>query len=149
MAIRNGQWGWATRFYNLGVAYRLTAQDELLGQYMTGRTETGWQVGQGYRAIDVGFESAYLLLSHRCDNGSRLSGRIDGFGAKDHSKRAVDDNSETGYSATIAWMKPLNDWLDLGVEALHVTSDRPARVTQDLTPRQAQTQIQLALKMHL
>ena len=149
MAVRNGQWGWATRFYNLGLAYRLTPKDEWLGQYMTGQTATGWPVGQGHRVVDTGFESAYLLLSHRCDDGARLTGRVDYFAVKDHSRRAADDNDETGYAATVAWMKPVNTYLDLGIEALHVISDRPARLTQGLSPQQGQTQLQVALKWHL
>lgn len=148
-AVRNGQWAWGTRFYNLGVAYRLTPKDELLSQYMVGHTVTGWQVGQGRYVVDAGFESAYLLWSHRCDNGSRLSGRFDYFAVKDHSRRQVDDNSETGYAATLAWLKPVSDHLDIAVEALHVVSDRPARATHLLAAEQAQTQLQLALKLHL
>ncbi len=149
MAVRNGQWGWATRFCNLGVAYRLTAKDELLSQYMTGQTATGWPVGQGYRVVDTGFESAYLLLSHSYNNGAHLTGRIDYFAVKDHSWRAVDNNGETGYSATVAWMKPVGDHLDLGIEALRVISDRPARTTHGLSPQQAQTQLQIALRWRL
>ena len=149
MAVRNGQWGWATRFYNLGLAWRLTTKDEWLSQYMTGQTATGWPAGQGHRVVDTGFESAYLLMSHRCDSGARLTGRVDYFAVKDHSRRAVDDNSETGYAATLAWMKPVSDYLDLGVEAMHVISDRPARLTQAQSPRQAQTQVQVALKWRL
>ena len=148
-AVRNGQWAWGTRFYNLGVAYRLTAKDELLSQYMVGHTVTGWRTGQGPHVVDVGFESAYLLLSHRYANGSRLSGRFDYFAAKDYSRRLVDDNSETGYAATLAWLKPVTDHLDIAIEALHVVSDRPARATHQLTAKQAQTQLQLALKLHL
>jgi len=149
MAVRHGQWGWATRFHNLGVAYRWTAKDEWLGQYMTGQTATGWLVGQGRRAVDAGFESAYLMLSHRCDDGTRLTGRIDYFAVKDHSRRVADDNGETGYSAMAAWMKPVGDHLDMGVEALHVISDRPARLTQGLPAQQVQTQFQIALRWHL
>ncbi|MDV6332421.1 hypothetical protein [Asticcacaulis sp. 201] len=149
MALRNGQWGWATRFYNVGAAYRLNAQDELLTQYMAGHTATGWAVGQGRRVVDVDFESAYMLWSRRLQSGGRLSARFDWFGAKDYSRRAVDDNGETGYSATFAWLRPVSDHLDCGLEALHVISDRPARVTHDLSPKQAQTQIQVALKLHL
>ena len=149
MTVRNGQWGWATRFYNLGVAYRLTAKDELLSQYMTGHTATGWPVGQGYRAVDAGFDSVYLLLSHRCDDGARLTGRIDYFAVKDHSLVAIDNNGETGYSALLAWMKPLTGQLDVGVEALHVISDHPARLTQSLAPQQTQTQLQISLRLRL
>ena len=149
MTVRNGQWGWVTRFYNLGVAYRLTAKDELLSQYMTGHTATGWPVGQGYRAVDAGFDSAYLLLSHRCDDGARLTGRIDYFAVKDHSLVAIDNNGETGYSALLAWMKALTGQLDVGVEALHVISDHPARLTQSLAPQQTQTQLQISLRLRL
>ena len=148
-AVRNGQWAWGTRFYNLGAAYRLTAKDELLSQYMVGHTVTGWQTGQGPYVVDVGFESAYLLLSHHYNNSSRLSGRFDYFTAKDYSRRLVDDNSETGYAATLAWLKPMTDHLDVAIEALHVVSDRPARATHLLGAKQTQTQLQLALKLHL
>ncbi len=148
-AVRNGQWAWGTRFYNLGAAYRLTAKDELLSQYMVGHTVTGWQTGQGPYVVDVGFESAYLLLSHHYNNSSRLSGRFDYFTAKDYSRRLVDDNSETGYAATLAWLKPMTDHLDVAIEALHVVSGRPARATHLLAAKQAQTQLQLALKLHL
>ncbi len=149
MTVRNGQWGWATRFYNAGIQYQVAPKDELLGQYMTGHTATGWQVGQGRHAVDVGFESAYLLWAHHFDGGSKLSGRIDYFATKDYSKRAIDDNSETGYSATVAWMKPVTAHLDLGLEALEVQSNRPARATQSLAAQQTQTQLQIALKVHM
>jgi hypothetical protein len=149
MTVRHGQWGWATRFYNLGTAWQVSAKNELLSQYMTGLTRTGWPVGEGHRVIDVGFESAYVLLSHRCENGSRLTGRFDWFATKDFSRLSVDNNDELGYSLTAAWMKPISDHLDLSVEALHVVSDRPARTTQSLSPQQAQTQAQVSLKWHL
>ncbi|MFT4074213.1 MAG: hypothetical protein QM647_01695 [Asticcacaulis sp.] len=149
MTVRNGQWGWATRFYNLGAAWQVSHRNELLSQYMTGLTRTGWPVGQGHRVIDVGFESTYLLLSHRYENNSRLTGRFDWFATKDFSRRAVDDNDETGYALTAAWMKPLSDHLDMNLEGLHVISDRPARATQSLSPHQAQTQVQVSLKWHL
>ena len=40
-------------------------------------------------------------------------------------------------------MKPLNDHLNLAVEAVHVISRRRARIDQ------AQTQVQIGLKFHL
>jgi hypothetical protein len=90
-----------------------------------------------------------MLWSRRLESGGRLSARFDWFGVKDYSRRAVDDNSETGYSATFAWMRPMTDHMDYGFEALHVISDRPARVTHDLSPKQTQSQIQISLKLHM
>ena len=149
MTVRNGQWGWATRFYNLGARYQVAVRDEVLGQYMTGHTATGWQVGQGHHAVDVGFESGYVLWSHHFDSGAKLSGRIDYFAAKDNSLRSIDNNSETGYAATLAWIRPLTAHLDLGLETLRVQSNRPSRATQGLAAQQSQTQLQIALKVHL
>ncbi|MGZ3305471.1 MAG: hypothetical protein ACXU8U_06385 [Asticcacaulis sp.] len=148
-AVRNAQWGWATRFWNIGAQYRLNDKDVVLSQYMTGGTNMGWQIGKGLYVIDADFDSAYLMLSHDLAEGAKLSGRLDYFAVKDNSMRSVDDNTEKGYAATVAWMKPLTSHLDLAVEGLRVISNRPARVTQSLNPRQAQTQVQVALKLHL
>ena len=148
-AVRNAQWGWATRFYNLGVQYNPLPDYEVLAQYMRGHTQMGWDLGDGTWAIDDNFDSAYLLLSRALQNGSRITGRIDYFAVKDNSMRDVDDNSDKGYSATVAYIKPLNAHLDLAFEALQVHSNHPARVTHDIAAHQSQTQIQLALKLHL
>ncbi|ESQ75084.1 hypothetical protein [Asticcacaulis sp. AC402] len=146
---RNGQWGWATRFYNVGVQYQPAPGWEMLGQYMTGQSLMGWQVGNGFWAYDIKYDSAYLLLTRRFDDGARLSGRFDHFAVKDQSRRSRDDNTEKGHAVTLAWMRPLSDHLALATEALHVRSFRPARVSQGLDPRQEQTQVQIALKLHL
>ena len=146
---RNGQWGWATRFYNLGVQYNPAPGFEVLAQYMRGHTQMGWELSDGTWSVDADFDSAYVLLSHKRDNGDRFTGRVDYFAVKDHSKRTIDDNTDKGYSATVAYIRPLNAHLDLAFEALQVHSNHPARVTHDLAAHQSQTQIQLALKVHL
>ena len=147
--VRNGQWAWATHFWNLGAQYRLSDRDILLSQVMSGGTATGWEVGGGYRVIDVGFDSAYLLLSHDLGQGAEATGRVDFFEANDHSWQTVDDNNERGYALTVAWRKPVTAHLDFTLEGVQVWSNRPARVTQMLDPRQAQTELQMAFKLHL
>ncbi len=147
--VRNGQWGWATRFWNLGTQYRLSDRDVLLSQVMTGGTKTGGLVGGGYRAVDIDFESAYLLLSHDLGGGAKLSGRVDYFAVKDLSLQSIDDNTEKGYALTAAWLRPMTAHLDFALEGVQVWSDRPARMSQMLDPRQAQTQLQMAFKLHL
>ena len=147
-AVRNAQWGWGTRFYNLGYQAQLNPKTELLAQYMRGHTRMGWNLGDGTWAIDASFDSAYVLLTHTFDNKTRLTGRIDYFSVKDHSMRAVDDNTDKGGSATIAWIKPVNAHLDLTVEGVTVSSNHPARVTHLIDPRQTQNMVQVALKLH-
>jgi hypothetical protein len=146
--LRHKQWGWDTRFYNLGLSARLSPKDELLSQYMTGSTRMGWNMG-GVWAFDADFDSAYVLACHTYDGGAKLTGRIDYFAAKDHSMRAVDNNMEKGYSATLAYIRPVSAHMDFAVEGVQVASNRPARMTQVINPHQSQTQVQVALKLHL
>ncbi len=147
--VRNGQWSWATQFWNLGAQYRLSDRDVLLSQYLSGGTKTGWMVDDGYRAVDVDFSSAYLLLSHDLGQGAKLSGRVDWFEASGETYQTIDNNSDKGYALTLAWLRPLTAHLDFALEGVQVWSTHPARVTEMLDPRQAQTQLQMALKLHL
>ena len=148
-SIRHAQWGWDTKFWNAGLQAQLSAHDELLAQATTGSTRMGWNLGDGTWAIDTHYESAYVLLSHKLTAGARLTGRIDYFAVKDRSMRDVDDNGDKGYSATVAYMLPLTGHLDLAVEGLEIASDHPARVTHGIDPHQSQSQLQVALKLHL
>ncbi len=149
-AVRNAQWGWATRFWNLGTQYRLSDRDVVLSQVMTGSTHMGFTINaDDLYAIDARFSSAYLMLSHDLGQGARLTGRLDYFDVKDLSLRKVDDNADRGYALTVAWLRPLTAHLDFALEGVQVVSDHPARMTQMLDPEQAQTQVQMAFKLHL
>lgn len=147
-AMRHGQWGWDTRFWNLGVQARPAGNVEVLAQYMNGTSVMGWRRADGW-AFDVAFDTAYVLVMRELGDGARLTGRADYFAVKDRSWQTRDDNTEKGYAATAAYMRPLNAHFDLALEALHVVSNRPSRAYQSLAPRQAQTQVQLALKVKL
>ena len=149
-AVRNAQWGWATRFWNLGAQYRLSDRDILLSQILTGGTHMGFPLkASGLYAVDADFDSAYLMLCHDLGGAGKVSGRIDYFGVKDLSLRTVDDNTDKGYAVTVAWLRPLSDHVDFALEGVRVWSNHPARATQMLTARQAQTQLQMAFKLHL
>ena len=149
-AVRNAQWGWATRFWNLGTQYRLSDRDVLLSQVMTGDTHMGFTINANdLYAIAARFDSAYLMLSHDLGEGAKLTGRVDYFAVQDLSLRRLDDNAEHGYALTVAWMRPLTAHLDFALEGVQVMSNRPARTTQMLDPDQAQTQLQMAFKLHL
>ena len=121
---------------------------DVLSQAMRGGTGAGWLLNSGHWAIDTDFDSAFVLVSHTCDDGSRLTGRVDYFNVKDNTLRAVDNNTDKGYALTLAWLKPVAAHLDVAVEALQVDSTHPARALNGIGPRQSQTQLQLALKVH-
>jgi hypothetical protein len=148
-AVSHIQWGWETVFWNLGMQAKPAAKTEILAQYLKGKTCMGWPIGNGLWAIDTNYDAAYVLVSQALGGGATLTGRIDYFAVKDLSKRAVDDNTDKGYAATLAYMRPVSAHLDLAVEALNVQSNHPARVTHALAAHQSQTQLQIALKLHI
>ncbi|MBW8881104.1 MAG: hypothetical protein JF615_06675 [Asticcacaulis sp.] len=124
-------------------------KDEILSQVLWGTTKMGGIVIANRHAVDIHFDSAYVLESHSFDDGTKLTVRGDYFEVIDHSWVLSDNNNEKGYSATLAWLKPLSAHIDFAAEAAQVSSRRPARNTQSEAADQSQTQIQLALKLHL
>ena len=148
-SVRHNQWGWDTTFWNLGVQAKPAARTEVLMQYMKGETGMGWQVGNGLWVIDTHYDSGYLLVSQALERGARLTGRVDYFAVKDLSKRTIDDNTDKGYAATVAYLRPVGAHLDLAVEAMNVQSNHPARLTHALASQQSQTQLQIALKLQI
>ncbi|ESQ74736.1 hypothetical protein [Asticcacaulis sp. AC402] len=145
--VENGQYGWATRLVEGGFQAQLSPGNTLLGQALTGTTQMGGLVNADREAVDIRFDAAYIMLSHAFDNASTLSLRADSFKVTDRSWMQIDNNNEKGRSVTVAWIKPLNDHLSLGVEAVHIDSRRPSRQTQSVAERQHQTLIQVSVKI--
>ena len=139
------QWGWRTRFWNVGLVADLGPSTRLLAQAMTGTTLMGF-VENGGIWLDTRFRSAYALLTHRIDAGA-ISGRIEAFDTKERgSIMSPAEENETGWAATAAGRWPIWDKVNLFVEALHVESKRGARARLGLPPRESQTVLQAALR---
>jgi hypothetical protein len=145
--ITDGQYGWTTHFTNIGAQYDLSDATQILAQYMGGTTKMGRVVAPERRGVDVRYDSAYVLISHLLTPQARLSLRADYFTTDDKSNSA-DNNNELGSALTLALMRKLSPHLDLGVEALSVSSQRPSRATQGIAPKQSQLLLQTALKAH-
>jgi hypothetical protein len=99
--------------------------------------------------VDVDFATAYLLLGREIGPG-RLTVRGDWFEARDNSFVETDDNTEQGWSATVAYKLPVTGNADMVVELIHVDSDRPARLANGgIAAEQAQTMLQTGLRIGL
>jgi hypothetical protein len=146
--VKRGQYGWATRFYNVGMHYDVDEKTQILSQYLSGKTAMGFETSSGYRSVDIEYESAYVLISRRLDNDVRLTARADYFTTDDQSLVIIDNNNEVGHSVTFAAMKPLNAHANLSAELLSIKSVRPSRALQSNDPSQSQTLAQVALKLH-
>jgi hypothetical protein len=143
--VRNGQWAWDTKFWNLGLRYAPDARTEFLAQAMTGRTVTGFLTPVGWR-VDADFDAAYLLASRKVGR-DLVTARVDAFDVRDHTFVALDNNNERGWAVAADWRHPVNAHLAVLVEALHVDSNRPARGYVYQAAQQAQTTLQTALKL--
>ncbi len=96
--MKDGNWAWDTRFWNLGLRWAPDADTEFLAQAMTGRTVTGFVIpGKGWR-VDADFDAAYLLASRKVGK-DLVTGRVDWFEVRDATFKALDGQRR-------AWLGP-------------------------------------------
>jgi hypothetical protein len=139
------QWGWRTRFGEIGATIGMGAT-RLTLQALAGRTSMGFsRVGEPW--VDTRFRAAYALVTRTIGQGS-LSGRIDAFGTSNMGSVIGAEDSEHGWAATLAARRSFGPHVTLLAEALHIESDRGARLRVGLKPLQNQTLLQLALRLH-
>jgi hypothetical protein len=143
--VESGQWGWDTRFWNAGATWDVAPDTQLMGQVMWGTTIEGMPTPQGVW-INVGYTAAYLLATHRFGD-DRLTARVDYFKTRDRTWQARDNNNERGWAATVAWRRDLSDRAAFITEAMHVQSDRIARMYQSVDRKQAQLVFQSSLRL--
>lgn len=141
----DGQSSWETRFTNVGLRAALDDDTRLLAQIMNGQTIWGRATSRGYW-VDMDFRAAYVLMAR--DFGRHtLAGRLDIFETIDRSFVAEDNNNEVGWAATAAYQVDLTPQFNLAIEAMHVSSDRPARLDVGAAAEQEQTTLQSALRI--
>ena len=143
------QWGWRTRFWNLGVNANVAPGTKILAQAMTGSTIMGFPTNGQYW-VHTDFSSAYVLAVH--DFGKfALTGRIESFQTREHGDEMSPLNSEDGWAATAAVRVPIDRHFTVFGEVLNVESNRGTRVTQGglSSPMETQTVFQLAVRAAL
>lgn len=141
------QWGWRTRFWNVGLVADLSADMRLIAQAMTGTTLMGFIPRNATRYwVDTRYRSAFALLTHRVGDGA-VSVRAELFDTVERGSRMVAaDENEDGWVATAAVRWPVWQMVTLFVEALHVESTRGARSRLGLPAKENQTVLQAALR---
>jgi hypothetical protein len=143
------QWGWRTRFWNVGLSADLGPNTKLLAQGMSGSTIMGFEEN-GQPWVHTYFRSAYVLLSQRLDDANMLTGRVEAFGTREHgSEMSPLLNDEDGWAVTAALRHTFSRNLTGFAEALNVRSQRGMRSLVGLDPFQAQTVFQLSLRFRI
>jgi hypothetical protein len=144
-AFDHGQYAWDTRFWNLYVQAEPAADLTIIAQYMAGVTLMGRYPDGQHRAVDVSYDTGFLLLSRKAGKW-RFSGRGEFFAARDNSFVARDDNNEDGTAWTLAVARDLGPRDRVLVEVLRLDSRRPNRATLGYAVDQVQTQLQASYR---
>jgi len=128
-SLKNGHYGWTTRFDHIGLQLELPAGLGLIVQWLDGSTVMGPVMSPpaapGYHVVDNDFDAAFVLLTRK-QGAQRWSLRVDSFSVDDNDRIPLDDNSESGDAITLAWRyEPDASWL-VGAEWQTLDVDRPA-----------------------
>jgi len=154
---RNGQWGWRTRFYNMGAVVPLNPNLTLSGQVLKGRTSALLGGLEGYR-FDVTFNSAYLKLTEHFGTDT-FTERLESFSTNNqplipgdlyyHSGPPDFDETyfENGWAGLGAWKHQLNTNRSILVEVLQIHWKRPYMAAFELAPVQNSTTLQVAYRL--
>lgn len=145
------QWGWRTRFANVGIAVTPGERTRVLAQVMYGTTQMGIiPAGLTNYWVDTKYRSAFVLVAQDFAEGrGQLSGRLELFDTHERGSRMSPEESENGGAATFAGRWRLSDMLTSFVEVTHIRSHRGVRVRTGVSPFQAQTVIQASLRLRL
>lgn len=141
----DGQFAWETGFDQLGLKATLPGDIGLIAQWMDGYTVWGTLFGD-YHAVDVGFESHFLLLTRSFDR-HRISARYDDFEITERDQIPLDENAEKGYAKTLSYRYEVSPNATLAVEWLEIFSNRPAWAYFNLAERKTEKQLQLTLRL--
>ncbi|HEY7006467.1 MAG TPA: hypothetical protein VH392_08290, partial [Sphingomicrobium sp.] len=138
------EWGWHTRFDNVGLVAKLGGGAELKAQALQGRTRMGF-IEEGRRWVDNRFRSAFVMLSKPVGPFG-IAVRGEAFDTRNRGAWWTGDYDEHGWSAMLAAKHEFGPFTGL-LELLHVSSDTPAREHADEGERQHQTQLQAELRI--
>ena len=143
------QWGWRTRFWNVGLNADLTPTTKLLAQGMTGSTIMGPDQN-GVPWVHTDFASAFVLVTQKVGPWA-ITGRAETFGTQEHGSEMPPGSGENGWALTLAGRINLTRDLTFLAEAMNVQSNRDNRVTLGGlgSPFESQTVFQFSLRYRI
>ncbi len=142
----NREYGWRTKFDNIGLVADLAPDWELRVQALRGHTVMGLESTHEI-AVDMRFRAAYAMVTRRLDHGS-ISARIDLFDTSNRGTILMRDDDEDGWALTAAARRNLGKNFEVLAELLHVKSTRGARSRIGISPQQTQNQSQISMRLH-
>lgn len=146
-SLREGQYGWTTRFDHAGTKIELPADIGLVAQWMRGTTVMGPLLNGRY-VVDTGFASNFALLTKRIGQ-HRVSLRYDDFEVSDYDFVPLDDSSESGHAWTVAYRFDRSQRLSWQLEWLEVDTVKASWAYFGLPETATERMLQMRLSFRL
>jgi hypothetical protein len=150
-SLKDGHYGWTTRFNHVGAQFELPAGLGLIVQWLDGTTAMGPvspPAAEGYHVVDNGIASAFALLTKQHQR-QRWTLRFDDFSVTDYDLIPLDNNDESGHAWTIGWQfEPDGNWL-LGVDWQQLELTRPALAYAGLPIAYSENLLRLGIRYRL
>lgn len=119
---RDGEdYAWETIFEHVAIQISMPWEFGLLGQWITGSTKMGKDLGP-WRVQDVDFDSRFVLLT-RPFGRHRLSARYERFDLQPYNDPAGLTNQDRGDATAIAWLYAPRRQLQIGAEVMRISSE--------------------------
>jgi hypothetical protein len=135
----DGQFAWHTHYHSVAGLHRFNSQWRLLWQWLDGQTTLLKD------EVIMDFRAAYLMINHQ-QNAHILSVRYDWFKTLDRDVWKKDDNNGDGTGWTLSYKYELSEQWQLGLEYLHLRSDRNNRQQLLQNPKLSQQQLLAVLQ---
>ena len=117
------EYSWKTKFTIVAAEVGLADETVLAAEWLHGFTGMGPYLDfLPGRPVLVGFDSAYLLASHKRGR-HRFSARVDGFALDDRDGSGGENSTEEGYAWTAAWLFDLSPHVRLALEHLQIEGE--------------------------
>lgn len=147
--IKNGQYGWDTRFYHLGMKWRLAKSLSMRSQYLSGKTLM--QNLQMQDVVNNDYASGFLALTYKWhsllgSSNHKSTMRLERFSVTDNDGSIGDSNNEKGKALTLNHTYRLTKHWFLSGEVSIIDSKRNARRYEGQDIDLTENQFQLAAR---
>ena len=147
--VSKGQYGWDTRFYHLGVKWKLSDNIMLVAQYLAG--DTLMQNIEREDIVNNSYYSGFIALNYRWksligNNKHKSTIRVERFSVTDNDDTEGDNNNEDGIALTVNHTYRLTRNWFLAAEVNIIDSTRPARAYEEQEIDLIEKQLQLSAR---
>ena len=141
--VKNGQYGWGTKFVYAGAQWRFNKELQLTAQVLKGSTLM--QSPKKQDVVNNDYQSAFVSLTKRRKKHSYTL-RLEEFSVTDNDSTVGDNNAEYGKAATFNYTYRYSKPWFLSFEYNWIKSDRPSRAYQNQAVDLTEQQYQLAAR---